>query len=169
MRSQLITLLLLLSSITRIKPLERHDDITYGSFGSYLSSSEIQEYLETYEATHENARVFSYGKSLKNVSLWGICIGETCNNSSISRPQALFTSLIHSREPMALMALTDGRRTEVAPRSALPRQGRALRSAWRCLCGFPLPAARAAERRAAPPKRAAAARTSRAAPTEYKV
>ena len=108
MRSQLITLLLLLSSITRIKPLERHDDITYGSFGSYLSSSEIQEYLETYKATHENvidSRVFSYGKSLKNVSLWGICIGETCNNSSISRPQALFTSLIHSREPMALMAL----------------------------------------------------------------
>ena len=108
MRSQLITLLLLLSSITRIKPLERHDDITYGSFGSYLSSSEIQEYLETYKATHENVidvRVFSYGKSLKNASLWGICIGETCNNSSISRPQALFTSLIHSREPMALMAL----------------------------------------------------------------
>ena len=99
---------LFLASITITKTLERHNDITYGSFGAYLSSSEIQEYLETYEETHENVdsvRVFSYGKSLKNVSLWGICIGEMCNSSNVSHPQALFTSLIHSREPMALMAL----------------------------------------------------------------
>jgi len=85
--------------------LERHDDITYGSLGGYLTSTEIREYLETYEETHERvtsvSNVFSYGRSLKNVSLLGICLG-ACNGT---RPQALFTSLIHSREPMALMAL----------------------------------------------------------------
>ena len=87
------------------------DGLTFGSFADYLTVAEIREYLDRFSTNYPSisSEPFVYGKSFEGRDLIGICVGVPCQNltaeSTGEVPEALFTSLIHAREPMSMMGV----------------------------------------------------------------
>eukprot|EP00941_MAST-03F_sp_MAST-3F-sp1_P003264 g3264.t1 len=103
--------LLLSDCGTQSRLIDDSNGMTYGSFAGYLTGDEIWEFLVRWNKRHPllSATPSSMGKSVEGLRIPYLCVGKTCQlkmSSESSRvPGSLHTSLIHSREPMALAGL----------------------------------------------------------------
>ena len=81
-------------------------DFNYGSMGGYYTFDEIEENLDELTDLYPNifTEKFSIGTSLEGRNIWGIKISDNPNIDE-DEPEALYTGLHHSREPMSYMNL----------------------------------------------------------------
>jgi len=81
-------------------------DFSYGSMGGYYTFEEIEENLDELSNTYPEifTQKFSIGQTLEGRNIWGIKVSDNPNIDE-DEPEALYTGLHHSREPMSYMNL----------------------------------------------------------------
>ena len=81
-------------------------DFEYGSMGGYYTFDEIEEQLDQLHNLYPEiiSEKFSIGQSLEGRDIWAIKITDNPNLDE-NEPEALYTGLHHSREPMSYMNL----------------------------------------------------------------
>ena len=74
--------------------------------GGYYTFDEIEDNLDELSNLYPNifTEKFSIGTSLEGRTIWGIKISDNPNIDE-NEPEALYTGLHHSREPMSYMNL----------------------------------------------------------------
>ena len=81
-------------------------DFNYGSMGGYYNFEEIEQNLDELTNLYPSiiSNKVSIGLSLEGRNIWAIKVSDNPNIDE-SEPQALYTGLHHSREPMSYMNL----------------------------------------------------------------
>ena len=81
-------------------------DFNYGSMGGYYTFQEIEENIDELISFYPNiiSEKISIGLSLEGRNIWALKVSDNPNINE-SEPQALYTGLHHSREPMSYMNL----------------------------------------------------------------
>ena len=81
-------------------------DFNYGSMGGYYTFQEIEENIDELISLYPNiiSEKISIGLSLEGRNIWALKVSDNPNINE-SEPQALYTGLHHSREPMSYMNL----------------------------------------------------------------
>lgn len=81
-------------------------DFDYGSMGGYYTFDEIEQNLDELSSLYPNliSEKISIGQSLEGRNIWAIKVSDNPNIDE-NEPQALYTGLHHSREPMSYMNL----------------------------------------------------------------
>ena len=103
----------LLAVVLAVSTLTACADITLvprGEKGGYLTLAQIDEALVAIaEATAPHSSLTDIGTSVEGRPIRALCLGTTCANITSalvapSSPAALFTGLMHAREPLGMMA-----------------------------------------------------------------
>ena len=100
--------------------------VEYGAaLGGYLSIDELSAFLDGFARDHPGLATEkrSIGTALQGRPIWSICAGACAGPDASAAPiapAALFSSLIHAREPITLSALTLFLNTLAARRAATP-------------------------------------------------
>ena len=81
-------------------------DFNYGSMGGYYTFQEIEENIDELISLYPNiiSEKISIGLSLEGRNIWALKVSDNPNINE-GEPQALYTGLHHSREPMSYMNL----------------------------------------------------------------
>ena len=81
-------------------------DFNYGSMGGYYTFQEIEENIDELIFLYPNiiSQKISIGLSLEGRNIWALKVSDNPNINE-QEPQALYTGLHHSREPMSYMNL----------------------------------------------------------------
>ena len=81
-------------------------DFDYGSMGGYYTFDEIEQHLDELSSLYPSliSEKISIGESLEGRNIWAIKVSDNPNIDE-NEPQALYTGLHHSREPMSYMNL----------------------------------------------------------------
>ena len=81
-------------------------DFNYGSMGGYYTFQEIEENIDELISLYPNiiSQKISIGFSLEGRNIWALKVSDNPNINE-QEPQALYTGLHHSREPMSYMNL----------------------------------------------------------------
>ncbi len=81
-------------------------DFNYGSMGGYYTFQEIEENIDELISLYPHiiSEKISIGLSLEGRNIWALKVSDNPNINE-SEPQALYTGLHHSREPMSYMNL----------------------------------------------------------------
>jgi len=81
-------------------------DFNYGSMGGYYTFQEIEENIDELISLYPNiiSEKISIGLSLEGRNIWALKVSDNPNMNE-GEPQALYTGLHHSREPMSYMNL----------------------------------------------------------------
>ena len=81
-------------------------DFNYGSMGGYYTFQEIEENIDELISLYPNiiSEKISIGLSLEGRNIWALKVSDNPNINE-QEPQALYTGLHHSREPMSYMNL----------------------------------------------------------------
>ncbi len=81
-------------------------DFNYGSMGGYYTFQEIEENIDELISLYPNiiSEKISIGFSLEGRNIWALKVSDNPNINE-QEPQALYTGLHHSREPMSYMNL----------------------------------------------------------------
>jgi len=81
-------------------------DFNYGSMGGYYTFQEIEENIDELIFLYPNiiSQKISIGFSLEGRNIWALKVSDNPNINE-QEPQALYTGLHHSREPMSYMNL----------------------------------------------------------------
>ena len=81
-------------------------DFNYGSMGGYYTFQEIEENIDELVSLYPNiiSEKISIGFSLEGRNIWALKVSDNPNINE-QEPQALYTGLHHSREPMSYMNL----------------------------------------------------------------
>ena len=81
-------------------------DFNYGSMGGYYTFQEIEENIDELISLYPNiiSEKISIGFSLEGRNIWALKVSDNPNINE-GEPQALYTGLHHSREPMSYMNL----------------------------------------------------------------
>ncbi len=81
-------------------------ELGYGSMGGYLTFAEIEDSMDSLHAIYPNivSAKQSIGISYEGREIWAFKISDS-PNAQDDAPEVLYTSLIHAREPAAMMTL----------------------------------------------------------------